>query len=249
MIDAIIIDDEEDGRKAVAMAVARYAPDINIVAICETPSEGIDAVRRYQPQLLFLDIQMPEMSGFEVLSNLKPIRFEVIFVSAYDKHALKAIKFSALDYLLKPIDPEELITAIEKLRKKLTQKPDEKAYLSFLHNMQFQNQGMRRIAVPGIHDIRFYEVDDIVFLRADGSYTEIYFVNGKREVAGKPLKDFDSLLSLSGFSRIHHSHLINLNHVIKYIKGEGGSVVLTGNHTLDISRRKKEEFLRLMNLR
>ncbi len=249
MISAIIIDDEEDGRKAVAMAVAKYIPDINIVAICGTASEGIDAVKRYQPQLLFLDIHMPEMSGFEILSNLKPIRFEVIFVSAYDRHALKAIKFSALDYLLKPIDPEELIAAIEKLRKKLTHQPDEMAYLSILHNMQFQNQGIRRIAVPGIHDIRFYEADDIVFLKADGSYTEIYFVNGKKEVISKPLKDFDSLLGLSGFSRIHHSHLINLNHVIKYIKGEGGSVVLTGNHTLDISRRKKEEFLRLMNLK
>lgn len=246
-IRTIIIDDEADGRQAVALALAKYAPQVEVVGICESPEKGIQAIRRYKPNLVFLDINMPNMSGFDLLDQLQPVDFEIIFVSAYDQYAMKAIKFSALDYLVKPVDPDDLKFAVSKMEQKLQHAPDQMAYLSFIHNIKFRNQGIKRIAVPGMGSISFFEAVDIIFLKADGSYTTLFLKGGKEEVVAKHLKDFETMLGESGFCRVHHSYLINLTHVQKYIKGEGGSVLLTNNHHIDISRRKKDEFLKLMS--
>ncbi len=249
-IRAIIVDDEADGRDALALAIARFTPEIKVVASCASPEEAMEMIGYHRPALVFMDIHMPGMSGFDLLERLQPIDFEIVFVSAYDRFALRAIKFSALDYLLKPVDPDELKVSVERMKQRLQKMPERMtAYSSVLHNIRFRDQGTRRIAVPGMTGISFFDADDIVFMKADGSYTRLIMRSGTQEVVSRNLKDFENLLCDSEFCRVHHSFLINLKHVQHYLKGEGGTVVLTGNHRIDISRRKKNEFLKLMNIR
>ncbi|RCR67742.1 LytR/AlgR family response regulator transcription factor [Larkinella punicea] len=248
MIKAIVVDDEADGRAAIAMALARYCPEVFIAESCETPEAGVRAIHAHKPDLVFLDIQMPRMSGFDVLQKLSPITFEVVFVSAYDRYAIQAIKFSALDYLLKPLDVDELIQAVRKVEERLRLKNNPFGYQSVLHNLQFRDGKIKRLAVPALDGISFFDTDSIIFCRADGSYTTLYMRNKQQVVVAKKLKDFETLLAESDFCRVHHSALINVRHVQKYVKGEGGYVILSEGHHIDVSRRKKEDFLRLMDL-
>jgi len=246
MISALIIDDEEDGREALKLAIEKYCPDVEVKGIYETPQEGLDAIRRIKPQLVFLDIQMPGMSGFDVLQQLSPIDFEVIFVSAHDQYAIKAIKFSALDYLLKPVDIDDLNHALQKVKERLNNKSNSHQYQSVLHNVQYQSNKIKKLAVPSLEGIDLFDTDDIIYCQAEGSYTILYLRNKLRKLTSRNLKDFENLLVDSGFCRVHNSFLINLKHVHRYVKGEGGYVILTDDHHVDISRRKKDEFLHLL---
>ena len=246
MIRSIIIDDEADGRDALHAAIKKYCPDVEVIGLYPSPEEGIDAIRKLKPSLVFLDVQMPHLSGFDVLQQLSPIDFDVIFVSAYDRYAIKAIKFSALDYLLKPVDIEELVHAIAKVKDRLPARNNDFQYQSVLNNVQVKSGRIEKIAVPTSTGIDFFNVDDIICCRADGSYTTVFLPNNKNCLVSKNLKDFENLLSDSGFCRVHHSSLINMKHVQKYIKGEGGYVILSDGHHVDISRRKKDEFLTLL---
>jgi two-component system LytT family response regulator len=201
------------------------------------------AIRENKPQLVFIDVQMPGMSGFDVLQKLSPVSFEVIFISAYDRYAIKAIKFSALDYLLKPIDVDELVHAVQRVKDRVGKKENNYPVQSVLHNLQFSTGQVQKLAVPSLDGVDFFSVQDVIFCKAEGSYTTIFLTNGAQKVVSRNLKDFENLLSESAFCRVHHSYLINLNHVQRYVRGEGGYVVLTENHHVDISRRRKEEFL------
>jgi two-component system, LytTR family, response regulator len=245
MIQAIIIDDEHDGREALRIAVERYFPDVNIRRICETPDEGIESIKSIKPDLVFLDVQMPHLSGFDLLKKVSPFDFEVIFVTAHDQYAIKAIRFSALDYLLKPVDIDDLRTALGKVKERLELKNTSQQYQSVLHNAQ-NNGKIDRLAVPTQDGIEFFHTADIVYCEAQGSYTSILLKGKSKALVSRNLKDFENLLSDSGFCRVHHSYLINMNHVRKYVKGEGGYVVMTDDHTVDVSRRKKDEFLKLL---
>jgi two-component system LytT family response regulator len=247
MIEAVIIDDEEDGREALRLALARYCPEVSIKGVYGIPEEGIEGIKRQKPQLVFIDVQMPGMSGFDVLQKVSPVSFEVIFVSAYDRYAVKAIKFSALDYLLKPVAIDDLTQAVRRAGERLARKGSNYHIQSVLHNVQFSSTPVQRLAVPSFEGIDFFDTKDIVFCKADGSYTTVVLAGGQHKVVSRNLKDFENLLSDSGFCRVHHSYLVNLLHVQRYIKGEGGYVVLTGDHHVDISRRKKEEFLALLD--
>ncbi len=246
MITAVIIDDEDDGRDAIELAVKKYCPEVTITGTYGTPELGVKAIRQLKPSLVFLDVQMPQMSGFDVLQQLSPITFEVIFVSAYDRYAIKAIKFSALDYLLKPVDVDDLIQAISKVKERLYNKNNFFQYQSVLNNVQSKGGKIEKLAVPSLNGIDFFETADIIYCKADGSYTTLFLKNKQSCVVSKNLKDFENLLAESGFCRVHHSFLINLRHVQKYIKGEGGYVLLTEGHHVDISRRKKDEFIALL---
>ena len=247
MITAAILDDEVDGREAVQLAIEKYCPEVNITGIYSTPAAGIAGIRELRPDLVFLDVQMPQMSGFDVLQELSPISFEVIFVSAYDQYAIKAIKFSALDYLLKPVDVDDLLQAIKKVKERLTQKGSSYQYQSVLNNIQSKSGKIEKLAIPSSNGIDFFNSGDIIYCRADGSYTTLILKDKQSCLVSKNLKDFEQLLGESGFCRVHHSYLINLAHVQKYIKGEGGYVLLTEGHHVDISRRKKDEFLGLLD--
>jgi two-component system LytT family response regulator len=247
MIRAIIIDDEYHGRQSLQNALQKYCPTIDIVAFCESAEQGISSIQSNAPDLVFLDIQMPTMSGFDLLQQLTPISFEVIFITSYDQYAVKAFKFSALDYLLKPINIDELKQAVAKVEKRNSAISIMNRFESLLNNIHFEAGKIEKVAVPTHDGIDFFHSEDIIFCQADGSYTTLYLTNKKKEIVTRTLKDFDNLLSSSGFCRVHNSTLVNLKHVTKYIKGEGGYVIMTEGHHVDISRRKKEEFLNLLD--
>lgn len=247
MITALIIDDESDGRDALRLALEKYCPDVSIKGMCETSELGISAIKTLKPDLVFLDIQMPQMSGFDVLQKVAPVTFEVIFVSAHDQYAIKAIKFSALDYLLKPIDVDDLMNALRKVKERLHNKGNAHQYQSVLHNIQLKTDKIKKLAVPSLDGIDLFDTDDIIYCKADGSYTTVYLQNKQSKIVSRNLKDFENLLEEFGFCRVHHASLINLKHVQRYVKGEGGYVILSEGHHVDISRRKKEEFLGLLN--
>lgn len=247
MIKAIIIDDEEDGREGLRISLSKYCPEVQLVRICSSPDEGIKAINETNPNLVFLDVQMPGMSGFDVLHAVPKAVFEVIFVSAYDQYAIKAIKFSALDYLLKPIDMDELVHAIKKVRERLSMQKTTFGFQSVLSNIQQQSGKIQRLAVPTWEGIDFFNTEEIIFCQAEGTYTTIYLTDKTKTLISKNLKEFENMLIESGFCRVHNSHLINIVHVLKYIKGEGGYVIMTNGHKVDISRRKKEEFIKLLS--
>lgn len=247
MIRAIIIDDELDGRQAIQMAIEKYCPEVEIRQICESPEQGLEAIRKIMPDLVFLDVQMPAISGFDLLQQLAPVTFEVIFVTAYDQYAIKAIKFSALDYLLKPIDVTDLTHAVEKVKERIHQTGGIHRYQSVLNNIHYQNGAIDKIAVPSADGIEFYAINDIIYCKSKGSYTTLYMKNNRKQLVSRNLKDFEDMLTGSGFCRVHHSYLINMKHIQKYCKGEGGYVILSDGYHVDISRRRKDEFLKILD--
>jgi two-component system LytT family response regulator len=247
MIDAILVDDETAGLEALQLAIEKYCPDIAIKGIYNKPEEALTGIRKINPNLVFLDVQMPQMSGFDLLQQLSPINFEVIFVSAHDQYAIKAIRFSALDYLLKPVDVEDLMHAVNRVKERQSKTMNPFQFQSVLNNIQLKSGRVEKLAVPTLQGIDFFNTQDILYCKAEGSYTQIILKNNQQALVCKNLKDFESLLAESGFFRVHHSYIINLAHVEKYVKGEGGYVVLTENHHVDVSRRKKEEFLGLLD--
>ncbi|WPP49471.1 LytR/AlgR family response regulator transcription factor [Catalinimonas niigatensis] len=247
MIRALIIDDETDAREVLRMAIEKYCPEVSLMGVYESPEQGLKAIQEQQPDLVFLDVQMPQMSGFDLLQQASPLSFEVIFVTAHDQYAIKAIRFSALDYLLKPVDVDDLMHAVSKVQERLQQKNSAPQYQSVLNNIQYRARKIDRLAVPTLEGIEFFETDDIIYCQADGNYTRLFLTHHPGRLISKNLKDFEHLLAASGFCRVHHSSLINMKHIQKYVKGEGGYVILTDNHHVDISRRKKEEFLSLLN--
>ncbi len=243
MIKTIIVDDEQDGRESLEQALIEYCPEIDIISTCSSPEEALEAINNHNPDLVFLDVQMPHMSGFDVLKQLAPIDFQVIFVTSYDRYAIKAIKFSALDFLLKPLDVDELVGAVQKAKNQIAAGSSMHRYQSVLNNIQYTSGKIEKLAIPTFEGIDFYNTNDIIYCSAEGNYTTLHMVLMKKEVVSKNLKDFDNLLSNSGFCRVHKSYLVNMQHARKYIKGDGGYVILTDDHHVDISRRRKDAFL------
>ena len=243
-IRTIIIDDEEDGREALRLAIEQFCPQVQLVALCGSPQEGLSKIQELDPDLVFLDVQMPKMSGFDLLEKLGQINFEVIFVTAFDKYAIKAIRFSALDYLLKPVDIDELVSAVERVNQRSTSAIH---YQSLFTNVKSPHEELTRLAIPSENEIFFENLQDIIYCQADGSYTVLHLVADKKITVSKTLKEFENILPDQKFCRIHHSTLVNMDHVVKYIRGEGGYVMVTGNQHLDVSRRKKESFMQLLN--
>lgn len=244
MIKALIIDDEANARKGLRLVLQKHCPQVSILALCETPEIGIEKIRELQPDLIFLDVQMPRMTGFDLLEQLPEINFEVIFVTAYDRYAIKAIKFSALDYILKPIDTDELITAIEKVSKKKQDKSHQ--YKSLFKNTRSGLEKLERLAIPSDNEIIMQPIKDILYCEADSSYTTLFLTKGKKITVAKTLKEFENILPETDFCRIHHSTLVNMAHIVKYVKGEGGYIIISNNQHLNVSRRKKEGFLQLL---
>ena len=241
MIRTLIIDDEEDAREGLKLVIEKFCPEVSIQALCESPEEGLKKIDELQPELVFLDVQMPRLSGFDLLEKVEKINFEVIFVTAFDKYAIKAIKFSALDYLLKPIDVEELVSAVQRIKEK--QKNKTAHFKSLLSNVKLSSEKLTRLAIPSENEIIIQKISDIVYCEADSNYTTLHLVDNKKITISKTLKEFENILPETDFCRIHHSTLVNIAHVTKYIKGEGGYVLVTGGGHLDVSRRKKDSFL------
>ena len=246
MFTAIIIDDETSSRNSLRQKLTNHCTEIEIIGECENGEAGIKMLTNKKPDIVFLDVEMPRMNGFTMLQQLPQKNFEVIFITAYDHYAIKAIKFSALDYLVKPVAIEDLKTAIEKAAQKRKQSQGNERLELLLENLMTYNKELHRIAIPSMEGLQFVETGHIIYLEANSNYTCFYLVNSIKITVAKTLKDFEELLPTSIFMRIHHSYIINKNLVKKYIKGEGGQVVMCNDTVLDVARRKKEEFIRVM---
>ena len=247
MLTAIIIDDETNSRNALRQKITKHCNNVMIIADCENGEEGIEKIETQKPDIIFLDIEMPRMNGFTMLQQIKNKNFEVIFITAYDHYAIKAIKFSALDYLLKPVEVEDLKAAIEKVTQKRKQMDGNKRVELLVQNFLEEKTAHQRIAISSMEGLQFVTTNDIIYLEANSNYTSFYLADNRKITATKTLKDFEEILPASMFIRIHHSYLINKNGIEKYIKGEGGQVVMKNGVTLDVARRKKEEFMKAID--
>ena len=247
MLKAIIIDDERSSRNALRQKLINHCPEVNVIAECENGEEGIKSIEENKPDIIFLDVEMPRMNGFTMLQQLKQHNFEIIFITAYDHYAIKAIKFSALDYLVKPVEIADLKTAVEKAAAKRNKSSGNTALETLLQNLMNKEKEQHRIAIPSMDGLQFIVTGDILYLEANSTYTSFYLANNKKITVAKTLKDFEDLLPSSIFVRIHHSHIINIHCIEKYIKGDGGQVMMKNGVALDVARRKKEDFLKLID--
>ncbi len=247
-IKAVIIDDEPGNIQNLQNLLAQYCSNVAILATATSASQGIEIIKTYTPDLVFLDIEMPRSSGFDMLDRLDNINFEVIFVTAFNQYAIKAIRFCALDYLLKPINIKELISAIERVSLKLMQrKENEQMKLFIQHLKQPENTG--KIALPMANEIQFVDINQIIYCKGEDNYTYFFLTNNKNLLVSKTLKEYEELLSEYKFLRVHRSYLINLNFVKSFVKKEGGYIVMSNNAQVSISRNKKEEVMRVLTNR
>lgn len=238
---AVLIDDDQRNLQTLREKLSKHCPDVSVVALCESGQEGIQAIESLQPDLVFLDIEMPVMNGFLMLQQLSKQNFQLIFVTAYDHYAIKAIRYSAIDYLVKPVDTTDLKAAVIRAGEMHQHYPNAQLAV-LLEHLQKKND---RIAVPTAEGLQFISLDDIIYLEASANYTNIYLVN-KKMLVSRTLKDYEDILPSEIFIRIHHSYIVNKNSVDKYIKGDGGQVVLKNGTLLDVSKRKKIDFLQAM---
>lgn len=244
MIKAIIIDDEIHCLETLSILLQEYCPQVTILEQCRSAKKGLEAIERLKPDLVFLDIEMPAMNGFEMLEQFQQIPFAVIFTTSYDQYAIKAIRFSALDYLLKPIDPKELIIAVQKVQ---TQKmlPSAEQFEMLLKQVHHKGSGFQKIAIPTVEGFELIPADQIVHCKADDNYTHLHLKDKSKITACRSLKEMEEQLQdFSFFIRVHHSYLVNLNEVIRYVRGEGGYLILTDGSTINVSRSRKEMLLK-----
>lgn len=244
---AIIIDDELMARTLLNGMVDLYTPEIEIVALCEDLPNGVKAIHKHKPDLVFLDIEMPGHSGLELLDffNDEEIKFEIIFTTAYNQYAVKAFKLSAIDYLLKPIEEEELVAAVNRFKKAIQK--NQVDYSVLKENLS--NSNSNRIAVPSGSSIQFIELDQIQYLKADSSYTEIIFTNTTRLVVSRTLKNFEEILNeTTGFFRCHKSYMVNLKYVTGLVKSDGGHLSMSNDITVPISPEKSTELMNAIRL-
>lgn len=236
-INAIIVDDEPSNCENLQLLLTKYCPQVNVMALSTTMEEAFENILLHKPELLFLDIELLEGSGFDLLNQLPNKDFEVIFVTAFDQYALKAIKFCALDYLLKPVNITELIKSVTKVEQRLNEKQVNHRMQELIGNM---STPAKRIALPLADKTEFVEMNDISRCQGDGNYTHVILKSGEKYLVCKSMKEFDELLSDYHFLRVHQSHLINLNEVKAYIKSDGGYIKMKDGTSVSISRQRRE---------
>ncbi len=241
MIKAIIVDDEPYCCEALGILLERYCPQVDVTGSYHSAAEALAAIREQPPQLLFLDIEMPRMNGFELLEKIKDVPLQLIFTTSYDQYAIKAIRFSALDYLLKPIDREELQRSVEKVQQRLLF-PQQIDML--FQKLQNPSHLFNKIAIPTMEGLQMVAVDHIMYCTSDSNYTILSLKNQQKVVASRTLKEIEELLEDHSFLRVHHSNLINLNEICKYVKGEGGYLVMSDGASINVSRSRKENLLK-----
>ena len=247
MIKAIVVDDEPYACQALVTLLERHCPDISVEAVCHNGKQAITAVRDNAPQLVFLDIEMPHMNGFELLEALAPVRFHVVFTTSYDQYAIKAIRFSALDYLLKPIDPDDLVQSVARLQQKISNEETVRRIETLFQNLHGTEGLPKKLSVPTPNGFLFVEVGDIVRCQSHINYTSIFLKDGRKLTVAKTLKEFEELLCGHHFFRVHNSHLVNLACIKSYNRGKGGFVSMSDHTDIEVSMRRKEELLRKLS--
>jgi two-component system LytT family response regulator len=246
MIRCVIVEDEEMARKVLKSLLAQYCPDVMVCAEADDITSGQEMIEAFRPDLVFLDIEMPGGSGFKLLNNIKDIDFEVVFITAYEQFAIKAIRHDALDYLLKPVDPKELVAAVEKVKEAKYKKTLKKQYDSLLKNINPEQLTVKKISISTSDKIHLIEVDDIIRCESDNYYTIIYFKDGTSLLVSKTLKEMEQKLEEYDFVRTHKSHLVNMRCIMNFIKDEM-MVLLTDGVKVPVSKRKKEKILEVIN--
>ncbi len=243
MLRAIIIDDEQSGINSIKLLIQKYISDLKVVAETTEAIKGIELIENYQPDIVFLDIHMPHLNGFELLEKLMFKGFNLVFTTAHQEHALQALKNNAVDYLLKPIDIEDLQIAINKVRSKSRVNNNLDSFLKMIQEAKPEN--VTKLAITSKDSVEYFNHSEIVFFEADSNYTKIHLTNLKCVISPRTLKEFEKQVceKENKFMRIHQSYIINLQHVTKFIKEDHGKIVLTNNTTLPLSKSKRPEFL------
>lgn len=244
MKKAIIIDDENRTRDLIAKMINSFGLDIEAISAADSVESGIKAIEEYQPDLVFLDIQMPDGTGFDLLRSIDKKNFDVIFITAHEEFAIKAIKFSALDYILKPVDPTELKAAVERALVSLNSEKEEVQFEALHNNMQAQQK--RRLVLKTQESVHVVDLEQIIRCEADRNYTSFFLTEGRKILVSKTLKEYETLLTGYNFLRVQQSHLVNLDYVDRYDKGNGGSVVMKDGSEVPLSPAKREIFFKIL---
>lgn len=244
IMKAIIIDDEQKGRENLQKLLAEHCTDVEVIALAANVKDAYELIMIHKPHLIFLDIEMRGGSGFSLLDKFDEIDFKVVVTTAFDDYAIKAIKHHAFDYLLKPIDIDELIFAVDSIKKiTIGSLPDGAGNSMAYQKLNFTS----RLSLPIKDGIFYLTVSEIIRVEADGSYCTFYTMDGKKYFVSRNLKDYEDILPAKDFFRVHKSHLVNMKKVKKYIKAEGNFIEMEDGALVEISRRKKDEFLQMMN--
>ena len=245
MIRTVVIEDEEHSRKMLMAMLHEHCRAINVDGSADSVTTGLAAISEQRPELVFLDIELQSETSFEILEKLPEINFELVFTTAFDHYALKAIKFCAIDYLLKPIDLNELRIAVAKAEKRLNREYLNKNLEVLVNNLKSGSQNNHRIALSTLEGLLFVNVRDIIYCESSGPYTKFFFKQAPVIVTSKHLKEYEDLLNGYEFFRIHKSYLVNLQEIKKYIRGEGGHLIMSNGAALNVSKQRKESFLQI----
>jgi two-component system, LytTR family, response regulator len=247
MIKALVVDDEVESRKFLAQVLIKLFPDVQASSV-GTVKEALSFIEEKKPDVVFLDILMDGESGFDIFPALTQCNFETIFTTAHNEFAIKAFKFSALDYLLKPIDLDDLESAVNKLRKRLVEKSSTSAtqISNLIDSIRNPSKPLDKLAIPSSNGFVLVPLMDIVYCESDGNYTNFFILNGKKITSSYTLKQYDEMLTTQNFFRAHKSFLVNIAHITRYIKGEGGTLVMANGMEIEVSRRNKEELIKIL---
>lgn len=247
---AILIDDEKSSLRSLSYELKAYCPEVEVVGQYNDPKEGLDQINKLSPDLVFLDIEMPGMNGFDLLEKCVKIDFEVIFVTAYDQFAVKAFEFNAIDYVLKPVGISKLIQAVNKASEKIKKGLEPDSLQALINNIRLQSQigSIQIIALPTSDGFTMVNINEIAFLEADSNYTWVNLIQDQRYLVSRTLKEFESMLNFPQFFRSHKSYLVNLNHVAKYVRGQGGYLILINKANVPVSRTQKTALMNVINL-
>jgi two-component system LytT family response regulator len=243
MITAILIDDEQDAIESLTWEINMFCKEIKIIDSFTNPEEAISAINYLKPDCVFLDIEMPKIDGFQLLSHLKFRDFDLVITTAYDNYALKAFKENAVDYLLKPIDNDDLVKVVDKIKKNKLNKQLGFSIKDLLHNIEKKN---KKIAIPFSGKVIFLNVDEVVYCKSDGNYTTIYIKDGKSYLYSKKIKDVFELFNTDDIIRVHQSYLVNMNYVKEYVKNEGYYLTLENGKTIPVSKPNRAYILDAM---
>ncbi len=247
MIRAVIIDDEINNQELISNLLKTYADNVQVVGVANSVGTAYKTINEHHPDLIFLDIQMPDGTGFDLLKKFEKINFKIIFVTAHQEYAIEAFKYSALDYILKPLSPSNLLSAVKKMEDAISSEELNLKLKTLLNNITEPAKNKKKIVLKTMERIYSVDLDDIIRFESDGGYTKVYLVDGKRIMVSKTMKEFDDLLMDTGFLRVHHSHLINMNHLFCFEKAEG-HVVMKDDSIVPVSNRKKDHLMELLNM-
>jgi two-component system, LytTR family, response regulator len=247
MIKTIIIEDEKKSREMLAAIVQKNCPELEILGLAKDVKTGVELIKTIKPELIFLDISMPDGTGFDLLEQVAGSKFELVFVTASDQHAIRAIKYSACDYLLKPVDIDELKLAVDKVVKKKNTTPNMENLQFLIQHLKRSDENFQKITLATGTAYEIVNIKDIIRCQADGSYTYFYLTDKRKLMVSAGLKHYEELLPENEFIRVHHHHLINMSHVVRFLKEDGGYAVMSDGTKIEISRRKKESFMEKLN--